>query len=198
MHSVLRSANRRAGRPQTSRQIARCALRLADERGVDGFTMDELADEAGVSRRTLFNYFPGKIDAVLGPVPDPPVTALETFRSGGPRGDLVDDLGELVTAMFVEEELDRDDFARFRRLLPTSPKLLAASHERMLRLSERIVEETVVREGPAFRRGRARVAVALLAAVFDSAFDEFLADPRKRGLPHHFQTSLRTARELLG
>lgn len=160
--------------------------------------MEELAEEAGVSRRTLFNYFGGKVDAVLGPVPEPPAEALELFRSGGPRGDLVDDLAELVNAMLAEEDLEREDVTRHRRLLLASPKLLAATHDRMLRLSEQIVEETVVREGPAFRRGRARVAVALLAALFDAALEDFLTDPRKRGLPHHFQHSLRTARELLG
>lgn len=158
--------------------------------------MDDLADEAGVSRRTLFNYFPGKVDAVLGPVPEPPSEALELFRSGGPHGDLVEDLAGLVDAMLLEEEVDRVDVTRHRRLLLADPKLLAATHDRMVLLSEQIVEATVVREGPAFRR-RARVAVALLAALFDAALDDFLTDPRKRGLPHHFHESLRTARELL-
>jgi AcrR family transcriptional regulator len=198
MHSMLKSANRSASRRATSRHIARCALRLADERGLDGFTMDELADEASVSRRTLFNYFPGKVDAVLGPIPEPPAEALEVFGAGGPHGDLVQDLGELVTAMLAEEELDREDVTRHRRLLLAEPKLMAATHDRMVRLSEQIVEATVAREGPTFRRRRARVAVAVLAALFDASLEDFLTDPRKRGLPHHFQDSLRTARELLG
>jgi AcrR family transcriptional regulator len=160
--------------------------------------MDELALEAEVSRRTLFNYFPGKVDAVLGPVPEPPAGALDLFRSGGPRGDLVEDLVELVNAMLAEEELDREDVTRHRRVLLADGKLLAATHERMVRLSEQIVEATIDREGPDFRRRRARVAVALLAALFDTALEEFLTDPRRRALPHHFNESLRTARELLG
>ena len=40
--------------------------------------------------------------------------------------------------------------------------------------------------------------VALLAALFDTSLDDFLVDPHERELPHHFQNSLRTARELLG
>ncbi len=196
---MIKSANgRAASRRETSRHIARCALRLADERRLDGFTMDDLAEEAGVSRRTLFNYFPGKVDAVLGPVPEPPPEALELFGSGGPHGDLVQDLGELVNAMLAAEQLDREDVARHRRLLLADPKLLAATHDRMLRLSELVVEATIAREGPDFRRRRARVAVALLAALFDTALEDFLTDPRKRELPHHFNDSLRTARELLG
>lgn len=198
MHYVLKSATRRAvARRATSRHIARCALRLADERRLDGFTMDDLAREAGVSRRTLFNYFSGKVDAVLGPVPEPPAEAMTLFRSGGPHGDLVEDLGELVNAMLATEELDREDVARHRRLLSSDPKLIVATHDRMHRLSEQIVEMTIAREGPDFRRRRARVAVAVLAALFDTALEDFLSDPRKRDLPHHFNDNLRTARELL-
>ena len=57
---------------ETSRRITLCAQRLTDAHGIDGFTMDELADAAEVSRRTLFNYFPSKTDAVLGEAPGDP------------------------------------------------------------------------------------------------------------------------------
>ncbi len=196
MHSVKQSATREASRQNTARHIARRALSLADERGLDGFTMDELAEDAGVSRRTLFNYVEGKVDAVLGPVPQFPAAPMEAFRAGGPHGNLVDDLEALVGAMMAEEEVEREELARHRRVILASPKLLAAAHGRMVGLSEQIVEEIVTREGVAFRR-RARVAVALLAALFDTALDDFLTDARCRSLPFHFQESLRTARDLL-
>lgn len=51
---------------RTKLTIQRKAIDLTLERGLAGFTMQELADAAGVSRSTLFNYFPGKVDAVLG------------------------------------------------------------------------------------------------------------------------------------
>ncbi|WP_089962593.1 TetR/AcrR family transcriptional regulator [Lentzea xinjiangensis] len=49
----------------TRRSLAAAALRLAVERGLDGVTVEDIADEAGVSRRTFSNYFTGKEDAVL-------------------------------------------------------------------------------------------------------------------------------------
>ncbi len=49
----------------TRRSLARAALRLAMERGLDGVTVEDIADEAGVSRRTFSNYFTSKEDAVL-------------------------------------------------------------------------------------------------------------------------------------
>ena len=51
---------------RTRLTIQRKAIDLTLERGLAGFTMQELADASDVSRSTLFNYFPGKVDAVLG------------------------------------------------------------------------------------------------------------------------------------
>ena len=56
-------------RALTARRIVLCAQELTLEHGLDGFTMDDLAQRAEVSRRTLFNYFPSKDDAVLGGPP---------------------------------------------------------------------------------------------------------------------------------
>ena len=93
MHFVFKSATslREAKRQETSRRIMRAAGRLTLERGLDGWTMDDLAAEAQTSRRTLFNYFPDKVDAVVGPRPVIPEQAVELFRAGGPTGDLLDD-----------------------------------------------------------------------------------------------------------
>ena len=69
--------------------LAKTALELFAAKGYDDTTLDEIAAAAGVSKRTLFNYFPGKLDAVLGPVPVLPEDPLDTFRAGGPHHDLV-------------------------------------------------------------------------------------------------------------
>jgi AcrR family transcriptional regulator len=199
MHSVTQSAIGRLGRRlSTTLQISRCARRLAGDHGLDGFTMEELAHEAGVSRRTLFNYFPGKVDAVLGPMPEPTDEALDLFREGGPHGDLVQDLRHLVSSILDSQDVDREELARWRSLLATNEKLLAATHDRFMRLSEWLVAEIETREGPSFDRRRARVAIGLLGSLFDSALDAFLADRRRRPITHHFDESLRIARELLG
>ncbi|MFE6963556.1 TetR family transcriptional regulator [Agromyces sp. NPDC057679] len=47
-------------------QLAAIALALFDERGFDEVTMAEVAEAAGVSRRTLFRYYPSKPDLVWG------------------------------------------------------------------------------------------------------------------------------------
>jgi AcrR family transcriptional regulator len=45
--------------------LADAALSLARERGLDGFTIDDVARLAGTSRRTFFNHFTSKEEAVV-------------------------------------------------------------------------------------------------------------------------------------
>ncbi|WP_310550606.1 TetR/AcrR family transcriptional regulator [Paenibacillus glufosinatiresistens] len=48
----------------TSTALAEAAYELALERGLDGFLVDDVAERAGVSRRTFANYFSCKEEAV--------------------------------------------------------------------------------------------------------------------------------------
>lgn len=57
----LRETKRRA----TARALAQAAFDLAVERGVDGFTIDEVAARAGYSRRTFANHYAGKEEAIV-------------------------------------------------------------------------------------------------------------------------------------
>lgn len=160
--------------------------------------MAELAESAGVSRRTLFNYFSGKADAVLGVPPPIPDDLVAEFRSGGPHQNLVKDLGALVSTVLAEKEIDRDDLARYRRLLKNNPKLVVAAQDRLKLISEQMVEEILEREGPTFDTGRARVATAVLMALLDTSLDAFVEETTNRQLADIFMDHLATAHELLG
>ncbi|KQT93470.1 hypothetical protein ASG49_00100 [Marmoricola sp. Leaf446] len=78
--SALREARRRA--------ILEATRALATEHGADGFTVEQVAERAGVSRRTIFNYVAG-LDQLLVEVCeqilDDATTALlaEIFRRWG-------------------------------------------------------------------------------------------------------------------
>ena len=198
MHYVSESAISRSGRRQeTSYRISQCAQQLTEDHGLDGFTMDELAEAAGVSRRTLFNYFPGKVDAVLGEAPHVSDEALAEFRSRGAGSNLVNDLRELAAELLDTKQLNREDIERTRHLLVTTPRLLAAAHDRFLTLTGEIVDEIRTREGASFDAHRAQIAVRLLAALFDAALDSFLLNPDDRPLADAYDDVLRTARQLL-
>lgn len=193
---MIESAERR--RSATSDKITQCAQELTDERGLDGFTMDDLAASAGVSRRTLFNYFPGKLDAVLGEWPTYDVDDIAAFRAGGPDHDLVLDLRNLIMTLLDDQAIERDRLTRVRRILLAHPRLLGVLHERYEALSAETVEHVVAREGAVFGAIRAKVAVAFLASMLDASLDAYLHDEQERSITHHFDESLRTARSLLG
>ena len=52
-------------RTRTVHSILGAAMRIVEEEGIAGLSMSSLAQRAGVSRQTLYNYFPD-VDAVLG------------------------------------------------------------------------------------------------------------------------------------
>ena len=170
-------------REQTSRVITRCAQELAIEHGFDGFTLDDLAARAGVSRRTLFNYFPGKEAAVLG-VPaalDPDV--LSAFVAGGPAGDqpssggrLLEDLAALVVSTYTREDPDRADWHRVHALFERNPRLIAVAKERFDALVSDVRVAAEERESLPAGHPRARVAVAIVAGLFHDSLGRFLAD----------------------
>jgi len=62
-------------RARVGRQYERVALELFAEQGYPDVTMDDIAEELGVSARTLFRYFPSKEEILLG-VPRRSVQAL--------------------------------------------------------------------------------------------------------------------------
>ena len=63
----------------TRQQIADEAMRLFVMRGFDHVTVAEVAVAAGVSQKTVFNYFPTKEDLFFDEVPE--------ARGGSHRGD---------------------------------------------------------------------------------------------------------------
>lgn len=199
MHSMAESAPLRTRqRHETEHRITVCAQRLTDELGLDGFTMDDLAEAAGVSRRTLFNYFPGKIDAVLGNPPDMSPSVVSTFVAGGPHGHVVDDLGELAAVFLSSKVLSQDEMDRARRIVTTTPRLIMAVHERFEQLTGELVDVILAREGEEFGADRARLLIRLLVAILDGCMTA-AADGRDPAVPlaDVFTETLRTARELL-
>jgi len=196
---VIESATTRdRKRYETAQRITACALRLTDRHGLDGYTMEQLAAAADVSRRTLFNYFPTKLDAVLGAAPEVPAEHVDAFRAGGPHGDLVEDLAELARVALSGTTQDRATVEIGRRLLAGEPRLLVATHRRFEGITDEFVTLVLEREGAGFDPARARLLLRVVLTVFDLALDAFVADRAAGGadLVDLFDRQLRDVREL--
>lgn len=114
-------------RKKTARREALVAAShdLVSRWGLDGVTVEMICEEVGVSPRTFFNYFASKVDAVLGiqatPLSQP---AADTFASGGPTGDLLDDCAAVVGSMLDGSPIDLDRMALVMELSQREPALL--------------------------------------------------------------------------
>ena len=176
-------------RQATAARLTALCRRLTAERGLHGFTIEEVCTEVGVSRRSFFNYFPSKEDAVFGIDEDDEMRRFsEEFLARGPSGwaAVVDDLLESAARYAELAGLTAEDHLEFMAVLGREPKLLA----RFIGLSRdrdtQLLELVALREGVGTSDPHARAAVALVSAVMRSV-GERLTDPR---VAENFGTTL--------
>ena len=132
MHCVTQSADslREQRKRETSRALTDEARRLTTEHGFAGFTVEELCAAVGVSRRTFFNYFESKENAVFG------FTAIDSRQEAlenafvAETGDLLDDFIRLTIAR-VELINPLDDAPAVFAVIEQEPRLIKAAFEQI-------------------------------------------------------------------
>jgi AcrR family transcriptional regulator len=175
------------------------ALRLVADRGLDAVSVDDIADRADVSPRTFFNYFPSKIDAILGLDPEGPHRQAAAFLGRPADESATDALRATARAQAVEMAEDSDLWPLRLKVIDAHPALLghlaAAFGEAEKALAGAIAERTGTQVGadvqPTLLAGVAGVAIrtslhrwlagdftASLPALVDEAWDALVA-----GLP---------------
>ena len=115
-------------RLQTLRELHEAALHLAREGGLAAATVDAITDRAGVSRRTFFNYYATKEDALLGTTaPVVPEDALDRFLAH-PGDDAFAEAVRLVIAVVTamrQVEIPLEDPGRLLVEFPSLKDRLA-------------------------------------------------------------------------
>lgn len=149
------------------------------DRGFDGFTMDDLAQAVGVSRRTLFNRVKDKASAVLG-VEDAPVhAAIETFLAGGPTGRLAADAVHVVATVSTSLEGEDPDLVEQHQLreaaIAADAKVRRLTEEQFQRIFDELVGAVCVREHWPADDLRARTLGVTLLGMVRLAVDEISA-----------------------
>ncbi|MEV6623821.1 TetR/AcrR family transcriptional regulator [Amycolatopsis sp. NPDC051106] len=166
----------------TRQSLHEAALHLAVERGLDGVTVEDIADAVGVSRRTFSNYFTNKEDAILHadrertrvlvslvenrPADEEPWQALRTASR------------ELYHGRAVP---DREWVAQLR-LLRRHPTLLAQQAGDQITL-ERDLAAVLVARGHGLEEALARLMTATFLAAARTASVLWLEDSAERSLP---------------
>lgn len=174
----LAYAQQRVGRaPATTHgELSHVALALFLERGFDHTTVDDIAAAAGISRRTLFRYFPSKNDLPWGDF-DSLLEAMRAHLAGIDRElPLVSILRRAIIDFnrYPDHELD---FHRSRmELLLNVPSLVAHSSLRYAAWRRVIAEYVGERRGESPDALTPQTVAWACLGLCLSAYEQWLAD----------------------
>lgn len=174
MHSMQDTSGLRdRKRLETRARIQDAAITLFLAEGFDAVTLDQVAEAAGVSRRSLFNYFTSKEEMVLSAKAD--LVAL--IRSAIPKRPRDEPL--LVMAenalLDIAPHFDDDRARATARMIHQTPSLRAwdaAKHEQLeIALAEALAE----RKGLVADDAEVRLTAIVCTAILRHATDRWLA-----------------------
>ena len=151
---------------RTRREIADTAMRLFATRGFDHVTVADVAEAAGVSDKTVFNYFPTKEDLFYDEVPAREEALRQAIRGRRPGESILAALRRLQSGECPR--MCSPGFAVFARIIEESPALQAKELEVMARFSAALAE-TIQQELGVDERD-ARIAAGLLVSVHRQLF----------------------------
>ena len=178
---VVKRCDRAESREATRRKIGRVAVDLFLRRGFQQTTADQIAEAAGVSRRTFFRHFDTKEEA-LSAWGDDVGSDLAAVAIARPLGEPV--FTTLRAALQTLIDYAEQDIQRIRKLKElTGPTGLfpALREDKRGSWSTTLTTALAVRSGTVDPAGAAlQVTAALLA--YDWAMSRWLADPGASGL----------------
>jgi len=119
-------------------EIEACALNLFTERSFDSVSLDEIADSAGISKRTLFRYFPNKSDLVLHGLRQHIDLLGRALATRPPRESALEALRGAFLEMAGSYESERETMRARFRILDQVPSLRAQSFGEMSSLLDSI------------------------------------------------------------
>lgn len=156
------------------------ARRLTAEVGLSGFTVQQLADDVGISRRTFFNHFPTKESAVLGIENGLDDALIDRFgrarRADAPdRRHLLDDLADMAIAHFDAMNPTASDLDDLVTALQREPRLIQALIVTG-RAEQRRFVDLLAESDPSQDRASAEVAAVAFEALARLSVDLFLRD----------------------
>jgi AcrR family transcriptional regulator len=169
---------------QTREQIAEAARRLFLERGFDPVTVAEIAREADVAEKTVFNYFPAKEDLFYGRLEAFEDELLAAIRERASGVSILAAFRDFVMRSRGALQLDDDRRATaqlraINRVITESPALLAREREIFARytdsLAALIAEETGAKPGAVEPRVAASSMIAVHRTLIDFVRERTLA-----------------------
>lgn len=150
---------------ETRAALVRAALELCERHGVEDVTVAQIADAAGVSRRTFFNYFASRDEAILGGKRQWAGALVAALADRPDDEDPWTAVRRAFRRVFADrpDEPEREWMAR-ARLVRDHPSLIAQQRADMADLERRLLAE-LTSHGEHDRLGHRLVVATALAAV---------------------------------
>lgn len=165
------SSLREKRRKKNVQAIHYAAINLASKYGLDNVTTEMISEEAGISLRTFFNYFPYKEAAFVPPELSFTQENIEKFIESD--DDLIEDLAKLIAPLFLEIGIDQQHLKRSHDVAKENPKLMVLRihfvHEFESKIYTAIVKRFQEKETE-----KARHIAAIISATIRLSFETWI------------------------
>ena len=165
---------REAKKARTRASLARAALQLAAEEGLQATTVEAIAARADVSPRTFFNYFDSKDDAVVHLGADRFRRLMTRLFDGTPEtgSDPILRIRDAMLDFLRESDSDADasaDDDLMKAALERDPSLYGTLHTTMTAVGAEFEAALTTRYASEAERDRARVGLSVALGLTQTA-----------------------------
>ena len=176
--------------PGTEKRLIEAALALYSDRGYDNVTVTQIAERAGITRRSYFRYFPDKREVLFaGSERLPPAVhqaVLNADETASPLSATLSALTDVGTELVAHV----DHSAERRAVIDASAELAERDRTKLAAVTTAIRDALVGRQTDP---NTARMVAQLATIVFENAFDDWI-DAKERT---DFATCLHAAADSL-
>lgn len=166
---------------QTRQALSDAALELFARRGYDATTVEEIAEAAGVSRRTFFRYFGGK-EAVVFPERERRMESLRALLAQSPPGEPALEAVRRGLLMLARDyTCSRERVILQQRIVESSPALLAYDFELDKRW-EAAIADALGGKRRGTRGRRARLVAGAVMGLIRTTLREWYASGGRKNL----------------
>jgi len=149
--------------------ISDVAMRLFEEHGFDGTTIEQIAAEVGLSSRSVFRYFASKEDVVLGHLARAGLELHERLVARPLSESPWVALRAAFDASLAQFDDNPESLRRQSRMMQQTPSLRARHLEKQLRWQQLLVPNIAERLGVDDGDAGAHALVASALACLDAA-----------------------------
>lgn len=152
---------------ETRAGLHRAALEITHAEGTGAATVERIAEQAGVSTRTFFNYFASKDDAISGVDPALPEQLAAELLARPAEEPLVDALRAVMLGRLEAATADPELWALRRQVARDNPGFSAATVSSNLDVIDALADAAYQRAGSDPRSDAAPAALtfAVLSAI---------------------------------